>query len=94
MAFGFGPGTSMLKSVASNRKQLRKRNSLKENLEKYNDISDQDKSNFKKVSDEELEKFKIEFREKQKRENRTNRILILGVFLVVFIVFYFVLFVF
>ncbi|WP_299442944.1 hypothetical protein [uncultured Aquimarina sp.] len=94
MAFGFGQGNSMLKSVESNRKQLKKRNSLKENHDRFKDVLDNDKPIFKKVSEEDLEQFKTKFKEKQKIENRKNLILVFSVFLVVFMIFYLVLFVF
>ncbi len=83
-----------MKSVESNRKQLKKRNSLKENHDRFKDVSDNNKPMFKKVSEKEIEHFKIKFKEKQKIEKRKNLILVFIVFLLVFIAFYLVLFVF
>ncbi|MCK8522911.1 hypothetical protein M0D21_15140 [Aquimarina sp. D1M17] len=92
MAFGFGPGREMMKSVQSNRKQLGKSRSLKENHERFKDVLDTDKPEFKKVSEEELDKFKEEFRRKKQKEDQQNK-LILGItFLIVFVIFYIVLF--
>jgi len=93
MPFGFGQGSSMLRSVEGNRKQLKTRKSLKENHDRFKDVSDTDKPIFKKVSEKELEQFKTKFKEKKKKENRNNLILIITVFLVIFAVFYLMLFV-
>ncbi len=91
MAFGFGPGSEMVKSVQSNRKQLGKTRSLKENHNLYK-VKDQEKPNFKKVSQEELEKFKEDFRKKKQKEDRQNLFILIFVFIIVFVAFYIVLF--
>ncbi|WP_103069243.1 hypothetical protein [Aquimarina sediminis] len=92
MAFGFGPGAEMMKSVRSNRSQLGKKKSLKDTHEQYKGVEDKDKSEFKKVSESEINAFKEKFKEKQKKEKRQDMILIGFVAIVVLSFFYYVLF--
>jgi len=92
MAFGFGPGSDMMKSVESNRKQMRKKKSLKQNIDTYNNGKNNEKLEFKKVSAEELERFKTQLLLKKKKEVKQNILLMIGVIIVVFSTFYFILF--
>jgi len=91
MAFGFGPGSDMVKSVQSNRKQLGRGKSLKENHDRFKDV-EKGKLHFKKVSAEELESFKENFRKKKQKEDQQNLLILIAVFLMVFIAFYLILF--
>lgn len=92
MAFGFGPGSDMMKSVESNRKQMRKKKSLKENINKYNNGKDIEKIEFKNISKEELEKFKAQLLLKKKKELQKNVLLATAIIIVVYLSFYFILF--
>ncbi|MDY8137355.1 hypothetical protein [Aquimarina sp. 2201CG5-10] len=92
MAFGFGPGSDMVKSVNSNRKQLAKNRSLKESHDRYKDVTDIEKPEFKKVPEKEVREFNQKFREKQKVEHRQNMFILGCVFVMVITGFYLILF--
>jgi len=92
MAFGFGPGSEMMKSVKSNRKQLSKTRSLKEVHDRYKDVINEDAPNFKKVSEKELEAFKAEFLEKKKKEDLNNKIITGCVVITILVAFYFLMY--
>ena len=92
MAFGFGPGSDMMKSVKSNRKQLRSKQSLKDVQERFKDVGDKEKTLFKKVPESEVIAFKKKFAEKQKKEKQQHLILMAGIAIMVLVLFYFVLF--
>ncbi|WP_196887786.1 hypothetical protein [Aureivirga sp. CE67] len=75
MGFGFGPASEMQKSVKANKAQLRKRNSLKENIEIYGTSSDE-KYEYNEFSEEEMEAFKLKVKQEKAIEDR-NRIIII-----------------
>ena len=92
MAFGFGPGSDMVKSVQSNRKQLSKKRTYKETHDRYKDVADKETPNFKKVSAEELAAYKSEFLKKKKKEDMHNTIIVVSVAVIVLLGFYFLMF--
>ena len=91
MAFGFGPGSDMMKSYQSNRKQLGKKKSLKETHDTYKGMH-QEGINSDDFTEEEILKFKTAFKAKAEKEERQNKILIATVFIIVLVIFYVVLF--
>ncbi|RZS93376.1 hypothetical protein EV197_1954 [Aquimarina brevivitae] len=91
MAFGFGPGSDMIKSYQSNRKQLGKKKSLKETSKQYKGMH-QEGIRSDDFSEEDIFQFKNAFREKAAKERKQNRLLFITAFLFVFVVFYWVLF--
>ncbi|MFP2996236.1 hypothetical protein ABN763_09995 [Spongiivirga sp. MCCC 1A20706] len=91
MAFGFGPGSDMMKSVESNRKQIRKKKSLKQITEAFGNESCA-KPEFVKVSKEELERLKQEFLLNKRKEQQQVYVLLGFVILAVVVGFYFIMF--
>lgn len=88
MAFGFGPGSEMIKSVKANRRQLSEKRSLKDTHDRYKDVTDKDAPNFKKVSEEEVAAYKAKFLKKKKKDDLHNTIILVSVAIIILVVFY------
>ncbi len=75
---GFGAVSAMQKSIKDNRALRKDRKSLKDISENYHEKHKTVAPSFKKMSDEEFSKFKIELLEKKAKEKK-QRLLFLGI---------------
>lgn len=77
MAFGYGPGNEMQKSVKGNRSLLGKRKSLKD-LRKENGPFSGGPIKLKEASPEEMEAFRAKLKKQQKKERIQVALIFIG----------------
>lgn len=82
MSIGFGPGANMQSEYNRNRGLLSDRKSLKELNKDYNEKDNSAYTSKASMSEQELEQFRAQFIETQKRRTR-KAILVIGILAVV-----------